>query len=55
VFAKQYANGFIGREIDLVDRDLKCECDEDKYATFHMVLNGFKGLKMLPCDKINGS
>ncbi|CAI6361052.1 unnamed protein product [Macrosiphum euphorbiae] len=55
VFAKQYANGFIAREIDLVDRDLKCKCDENKYVTFYMVLNGFKGLNMLHCDKIDGS
>jgi hypothetical protein len=38
-----------------VDRDLKCQCDEDKFITFHMILNGFAGLEMKKCDKINGS
>jgi len=55
MFAKQYANGFIGRDIDLIDRDLQCNCDNDKYITFHMILKGYKGLGMKKCTRINGS
>lgn len=54
-FAAQFAGGFVGRDIDLVDRDLKCECDEDKFITFHMILNGFTGLEMKTCNRLNGS
>ncbi|XP_026822053.1 uncharacterized protein LOC113560395 [Rhopalosiphum maidis] len=54
-FAAEYAAGFVGKDIDLVDRDLKCECDEDKFITFHMILNGLTGLEMKKCGKINGS
>ncbi|XP_060875913.1 uncharacterized protein LOC132949153 [Metopolophium dirhodum] len=39
-FAKKYSKGFIGRDIDLVDRDNKCECD-NKYITFYMMLKGY--------------
>ncbi|XP_060876268.1 uncharacterized protein LOC132949410 [Metopolophium dirhodum] len=39
-FAKKYSKGFIGRDIDLVDRDNKCGCD-NKYITFYMLLDGY--------------
>ncbi|XP_060875914.1 uncharacterized protein LOC132949158 [Metopolophium dirhodum] len=39
-FAKKYSKGFIGRDIDLVDRDNKCDCD-NKYITFYMILKGY--------------
>ncbi|XP_016658069.2 uncharacterized protein LOC100569502 [Acyrthosiphon pisum] len=39
-FAKDYSNGFIGRDIDLVDRDNKCGCN-NKYVTFYMLLDGY--------------
>ncbi|KAL4092445.1 hypothetical protein QTP88_026946 [Uroleucon formosanum] len=48
-FAKQYSKGFVGREIDLVDRDNKCNCD-NKYITFHMMLRGYNNEDPLTCD-----
>ncbi|KAL4107219.1 hypothetical protein QTP88_017602 [Uroleucon formosanum] len=48
-FAKQYSKGFVGSEIDLVDRDNKCKCD-NKYITFYMMLRGYNNEDPLTCD-----
>ncbi|XP_026822065.1 uncharacterized protein LOC113560403 [Rhopalosiphum maidis] len=40
-FAGIFSNGFIAKFIDLIDRDLKCECSGDKYIAFNMMLNGY--------------
>ncbi|KAE9529623.1 hypothetical protein AGLY_011719 [Aphis glycines] len=54
-FAVTYARGFVAKDIDLVDRDNKCECNDDKFITFHMVLSGYNGNPMITCSKISGS
>ncbi|XP_028044387.1 uncharacterized protein LOC113554656 [Rhopalosiphum maidis] len=54
-FTKENSKGFIAKFIDLVDRDLKCECNDDKYITFTMMLNGYNNLEKLTCAKLSGS
>lgn len=54
-FAATYTRGFVAKDIDLVDRDNKCECNDDKFITFHMVLSGYRGDTMITCSKISGS
>ncbi|XP_008179547.2 uncharacterized protein LOC103308249 [Acyrthosiphon pisum] len=39
-FAKENSKGFIGSDIDLIDRDDKCKCG-NKYITFYMLLAGY--------------
>ncbi|CAI6363316.1 unnamed protein product [Macrosiphum euphorbiae] len=51
-FAKKYSKGFIGNDIDLVDRDNKCHCD-NKYITFYMLLNGYNDAEPLTCKAFN--
>lgn len=53
-FAATYAHGFVAKDIDLVDRDFKCECDFNMFITFYMVLRGFSGDKEMTCSKISG-
>ncbi|KAL4107231.1 hypothetical protein QTP88_017614 [Uroleucon formosanum] len=48
-FAKKYSKGFVGRDIDLVDRGDKCKCD-NKYITFYMMLRGYNNEDPLTCD-----
>ncbi|XP_060875911.1 uncharacterized protein LOC132949151 [Metopolophium dirhodum] len=52
-FAKKYSKGFIGRDIDLVDRDNKCNCD-NKYITFYMILEGYNdAIDQITCEAFN--
>ncbi|CAI6361428.1 unnamed protein product [Macrosiphum euphorbiae] len=52
-FAKKYSQGFIGKDIDLVDRDNKCDCD-NKYITFYMILKGYTdAIDILTCKAFN--
>ncbi|XP_026814548.1 uncharacterized protein LOC113554745 [Rhopalosiphum maidis] len=54
-FTKENSKGFIAKYIDLIDRDLKCECNDDKYVTFTMILNGYNNLEKVTCAKLSGS
>ncbi|XP_060852059.1 uncharacterized protein LOC132930295 isoform X2 [Rhopalosiphum padi] len=50
VFAKQYAAGWVGSDIDLIDRNISCGCNGDQFFSFHMILDGYKNKTMRTCD-----
>ncbi|KAF0691557.1 Uncharacterized protein FWK35_00033826, partial [Aphis craccivora] len=52
LFAKKYARGWVGSDIDLVDRDVSCNCNGDQFISFHMILDAYNEKEMLKtCDK----
>ncbi|XP_060852671.1 uncharacterized protein LOC132930687 isoform X2 [Rhopalosiphum padi] len=50
VFARQYAAGWVGRDIDLVDRGGSCGCNGDQFISFHMILDAYNNKTMRTCD-----
>uniref|UniRef100_A0A2S2NJJ4 Uncharacterized protein n=1 Tax=Schizaphis graminum TaxID=13262 RepID=A0A2S2NJJ4_SCHGA len=50
VFARQYAAGWVGRDIDLVDRGVSCGCNGDQFISFHMILDAYNNKTMRTCD-----
>lgn len=52
LFAKKYARGWVGSDIDLVDRDVACKCNGDKFISFHMILDAYNEKEMKTCDKL---